>query len=103
MGFIIIKVTYPNKKKANKNIYHLLQKKLISSANSLSIKSTSCWSGKITQVNETMVLLNTKKENWKKIKSVIKKMHSYKVPCITKFNAKSNKEYENWIKRETKI
>lgn len=102
MSFIIIKVTYPNEKEANKSIENLLDKKLIASANTLNIKSTSKWSGKIKQVNEIMVLLNTKKENWNKVKTEIQRTHPYKVPCIAKINANANLNYENWIKGETK-
>lgn len=101
MGFIIIKVTYPNIKEANKAIHHLLQKKLISSANSFPIKSTSNWPGKIAEVDEIIVFLNTKKDNWEKVKSEVKKTHPYKVPCIAKINAEANEEYEEWVNRET--
>jgi len=102
MSFIIIKVTYPNKEEADKAISHLLKKKLISSANLFPIKSTSKWSGKITEVSEFLVLLNTRKANWKKVKSEVKKMHSYKVPCIAKFDAEANEDYEKWINDETR-
>ena len=49
-----------------------------------------------------MVLLNTKKENWLKVKSEVKRTHPYKVPCIARINAKANLNYENWIKMETR-
>ena len=102
MSFIIIQVTYPNIKEANKSIIYLLKRKLISSANSFHIKSTSCWTGKIKEVNEVSVFLKTKKDNWEKVKSEVKKIHPYKIPCITKFNVKANKEYEEWINNQTK-
>jgi periplasmic divalent cation tolerance protein len=101
MTFIIIQVTYPNIEEANKAISYLLKRKLISSANSFPIKSTSSWTGKIEEVDEVSVFLKTKKDNWKKVKSEIQKIHSYKVPCITKFNVEANKIYENWIKKQT--
>ncbi len=101
MGFIIIKTTYPNSEEANRAISHLLKDKLISSANSIPITSTSSWTGKITEGDEIMVLFNTKKENWEKVKSEIQKMHSYKVPCIAKIDAEANREYEAWVEKET--
>jgi len=88
-------------KEANKAIRHFLQKKLISSANSFPIKSTSRWTGEINEVDEIIVLLNTRKGNWEKLESEIKKIHPYKVPCIAKINADANKEYERWVKKET--
>jgi periplasmic divalent cation tolerance protein len=102
MGFIIIKVTYPNRKEADKAILHLLQKRLISSANSFPIKSTSRWTGEIKEVDEIIVFFKTRKVNWNKVKSEVKKIHSYKIPCITKFNVEANKEYENWVNKQTK-
>ncbi|MBU0466367.1 MAG: divalent-cation tolerance protein CutA [Nanoarchaeota archaeon] len=102
MGFIIIKVTYPNEKEVNDAVSHLLQKKLISSANLFPIKSTSRWTGEIKEVEEFIVLLNTIKENWEKVKSEVAKIHSYKVPCITRIDAEANEEYEDWVNSETK-
>ena len=102
MSFILVKVTYPNIKEANKTIHYLLKNRLISSANSFPIKSTSSWTGKIQEVNEVLVLFNTRKENWNKVKHEIRRLHTYKVPCIAKINAEANKEYEDWIKRQTK-
>ena len=101
MAFIIIKVTYPNEEEARKTIRTLLQKRLISSANLFPIKSTSRWTGEIKEVDEFIALLKTRKENWDKVKSEVKKIHSYKVPCIAKINAEANQEYEDWINSET--
>ena len=102
MGFIIIYVTYPNMKEANKTISHLLQKKLIACANSFPIKATSCWTGKIAECDEIISILKTKKENWEKVKSEVKKIHPYKVPCIMKLDVEANEDYEAWIKSEIK-
>ena len=102
MAFIIVKVTYPNKEEMDKAIVHLLKKKLISSANSFPIKSTSNWTGKIAEVDEYIALLKTRKGNWEKVRDEVKKIHSYKIPCIAKIDAEANKEYEDWINKETK-
>ena len=48
-----------------------------------------------------MVLLNTKKENWLKVKTEVKRTHPYKVPCIAKINAEANPDYEKWVNDET--
>ncbi len=101
MSFIIIKITCPNIDEAKKITTHLLQKRLISSANFFPIKSISCWTGKINDVDEVLALLNTRKENWEKVRDEVKKIHPYKVPCITKINAKANEDYEFWVNKET--
>ena len=90
MSFIIIKVTCPTIEEARKISKNLLQQRLISSANFFPIKSMSSWTGKIQEVDESIVLLKTKKENWEKARDEIKKIHPYKVPCIIKINAEAN-------------
>lgn len=102
MGLIIIKLTYPNKEEANKTISHLLNKRLISSANLFSVKSTSCWTGEIKEVDEIIVFLKTRKSNWEKVKTEVKKTHPYKIPCIIKIEVEANKEYEEWVNKQTK-
>lgn len=102
MGFIIIYVTLPNMEEANKIISHLLKNKLIACANSFPIKATSCWTGKIEEVDEIISILKTKKGKWEKVRDEIKKIHPYKIPCIMKLDVESNEEYEEWVNSETK-
>lgn len=101
MGFILIYVTYPNMDEADKLANHLLDKKLIACSNSFPMSSSSCWTGKIAKVDEIISILKTKKENWENVKSEIKKIHSYKIPCIMKIDVESNEEYEEWVNKET--
>jgi periplasmic divalent cation tolerance protein len=101
MGFILVYVTYPNMEEANKAISFLLKNKLIACSNSFSVKATSCWTGKIEECDEIVSILKTKKENWEIVRSEVKKMHSYKVPCIMKLDVQANKEYEDWVESET--
>ena len=103
MGFIIIYVTYPNMDEANKAISHLLAAKLIACANTFPIKATSCWTSKIEECDEVVAILKTKKENWEIVKTEVKKIHSYQVPCIMKIDVVANEEYEAWVNKETNI
>ncbi|MDP3026993.1 MAG: divalent-cation tolerance protein CutA [Nanoarchaeota archaeon] len=102
MSFIIVKITCPNMDEARKISTHLLQKKLISSANFFPIKSMSSWTGEIQEVNESIAFLKTRKSNWKKVRDEIKRIHPYRVPCITKIEAEANEDYESWINEQTK-
>ena len=86
---------------AKKVASHLLQKKIIACANFFPINSSFWWKGKIDNSNEIVALLKTKKQNWEKVKSEIKKIHSYETPCIMKLDVEANKDYENWIEEET--
>ncbi len=102
MAFIIIKITCPNIEVAREISEHLLQQKLISSANFFPIKSMSSWTGKIQEVDEYISFLKTRKDNWEKVRDEIKKIHPYKVPCITKIDVEANEDYESWLNKQTK-
>ncbi len=102
MAFIIIKITCPTIEEARKISKHLLQQRLISSANFFPIKSISSWTGEIQEVDEYIVFLKTRKANWKKVRDEIKKIHSYKVPCIAKIDVEANEDYESWVTKQTK-
>ncbi|MDA2921899.1 divalent-cation tolerance protein CutA [Patescibacteria group bacterium AH-259-L07] len=97
MGFIVIYITHKNEKEAKKVAHHLLTKKLIVCANLYPIKSLYWWKGEIQKDNEVVSLIKTKKENWERIKSEVKKIHPYEVPCIMKLDVSANKDYEDWI------
>jgi periplasmic divalent cation tolerance protein len=102
MAIIIVKITCPTMDEARKISTHLLQKKLISSANYFPIKSISSWTGEIQEVDEVITFLKTRKENWEKVRDEIKRIHSYKVPCIIKMNVEANEDYESWVNNKTK-
>jgi len=102
MSLIIIYTTYPNMEEAKKVTSHLLQKKIIACANFFPISSSFWWKGKMDNSNEIVALLKTKKQNWEKVKSEIKKIHSYETPCIMKLDVEANEDYEDWIEKETK-
>jgi len=80
----------------------LLQKKLISCANFFPVQSSFWWKGKIDSSEEIVSICKTKKENWEKVKSEVKKIHSYETPCIIKIDAEANEEFWSWVKSETK-
>ena len=102
MAFILIYVTHKNTKEAKKVVSHLLQKKLIVCANSFHIESSYWWNGKINNSREIVSLLKTKRDNWEKVKSEIKKIHPYETPCIIKMDVEANEDYEAWINSESK-
>ncbi|MFH1802177.1 MAG: divalent-cation tolerance protein CutA [archaeon] len=101
MGFIIIKTTYPSKEKTGEVVSRLIEKKLIASANIVHVRSVSAWTGKITEGDEFMVLLNTREENWDAVKIEIEKDHPYEVPCIVKIDAEANGDYEDWVRKSS--
>ncbi|MFA5796941.1 MAG: divalent-cation tolerance protein CutA [Candidatus Woesearchaeota archaeon] len=102
MAFIILYITHKNIREAKKIVNHLLEKKLIACANFFPIESSYWWNGKIENNKEIVSLIKTKKENWKKVESAVKKIHPYKTPCIMKLTVEANSDYELWISKETR-
>lgn len=97
MSFIFVYTTNPDEKHAKAIASHLLKKKLIVCANIFPIKSFYWWRGKIAERKEYVSIVKAKRSNWSKIKSEIKNIHHYKIPCIIKFDVEANKEFERWV------
>ena len=97
----IIYITNPDRKTAKKIALRLLKKRLIACANIFPIESVYWWKGKIENAKEVVLILKTK-EKFDKIKNEVKKIHPYSIPCIIKFDAKANKEYEAWLEKVRK-
>ena len=99
---ISVYITCKDKKEAIKISKDLLKKRLIACSNMFPIKSMYWWKKRIVNDNEVVILAKTTNKNYEKIKKEVKKLHSYDVPCILKFNIKANSEYEKWVKKETR-
>ena len=100
---ISIYVTCKDKKETLKISKILLKKKLIACSNMFPIESMYNWKGKLYNEKEYVMILKTKKKLFNQVSDVIKKNHSYKVPCICTWNiGKLSKEYKNYIDEEIK-
>ena len=102
MSFIFVYITNPNKTVAKKVAMHLLTKRLAACANIFPIESSYWEKGKIESTGEVVLIVKTRKENFNKVKSEIKKIHPYSIPCVVKIDVEANKEYESWLKKEAK-
>ena len=99
---IFIYITCSGEKEAEKIAENLLEKNLIACANMFPVKSIYRWEGKVAKDSEFVLILKTLPENFEKIVIEIKKMHSYKLPCITKIEAQSEPKFFEWLKKECK-
>ena len=97
---VLLYITCKDKKEAEKISFNLLRKRLIACANIFPIKSMYWWNNKIANDNENAIIAKTSDKNFKKVSAEVKKLHSYKIPCILKINAAANKEYESWANKE---
>ena len=100
MGYILIFITNPNKKVADKIALHLLKKRLIACANIFPITSAYWWKGKLEKAREWMLIAKSIDKNFNKIVKEVKKTHPYEVPVIEKISIDANKECIEWLKEE---
>ena len=103
MSPIIIQTTCANKLEARKIAEILIEKRLAACIQMSKIESFYTWENALCNDKEILLSIKTKKENFKKIKSKIKELHSYDVPEIISLPIKKvSKEYKNFIKENTK-
>lgn len=100
---IFIYITSKNKKEATKIGKVLVKKRLAGCCNIFPIESIYWWQNKIIKDKEVVLIVKTLKKNFKKIEKEVKRLHSYKVPCILAISMKEvNSKYLNWLKKEIK-
>ena len=99
---ILIYITFPNKKEAKKIGRILIEKRLAGCVNIFPIGAIYWWQKKVVKEKEVALIVKTFEKNFGKIEKLVKKMHSYKTPCILSIPVeKVSKNYLQWIKKET--
>ena len=99
---VIVYITCRSRKEAEKISAHLLNQKLIACANIFPVKSMYWWSSRIVHENENVIIAKTNEKKFNKVVSEAKKLHSYKIPCILRIEAKANRDFEAWANTEMK-
>ena len=98
-GIIFFYITCPKKKEAHKIAAFLVKNKLVACANIIqNVDSVFNWKGKVIKAKEILIVGKTMNKNVQKIIKIVKKLHSYKVPCIIFFDIKNgNTDVLKWI------
>ena len=91
----LIYVICKNKPEGHKIGLGLLKKKLIACYNLWPVESAYFWQKKIMKDKEVVLLLKTINRNYLKIENLVKKWHSYQVPCI--FSLKPDRMEKHYI------
>ena len=101
MTYIIVLMTTPNKKEAEKIVHQLLEKRLIVCANIVdSVSSLFWWKQKIEQENETLVIMKSSQKLFKTLTQKIQELHSYEVPEILAIPIVAGAQsYLDWMKK----
>lgn len=98
----LVYVTCSSEAEAKKISKIILKEKLAACINIIPSKSIYFWNKKLKEEKENILLVKTNKSKIKKIEKLIKKNHSYKIPCILNFSVNSNKDFLNWLTKELK-
>lgn len=97
--FIIVFVTASSNSEAEKIANALVDKKLAACVNIVpNIKSIYIWEGKKEQADEFLLIIKSRKANFKKIIDAVKAVHTYTVPEIISLPiTDGNPKYLEWI------
>jgi len=97
MKTVLVYVTNPTKKEAEKIARHLLGKRLIACANIFPVESLYWWKNKIKKSKEFVLIGKTTDGKYQKIVGEVEKIHSYSVLCVAKLPVEFNKKYKKWL------
>lgn len=98
MSLIIVQTTCSNKEEAKTIAKSLIEKNLAACIQMSKIESFYMWQNEFCNDDEVLLNIKTKKENFKKIKSKIKELHSYDVPEILSVNIENvSKDYKKFV------
>ena len=96
---IVIFITVPNKKEANKIAKHLIENRLAACVNIIDkVESVFRWEGKVQRAGELLLVIKSKKLKLTSIIKLVKSMHSYEVPEIIAIPLIAGyKPYLDWL------
>ena len=98
MKAIIVQTTCAFKEEAKDIAKTLIEEKLAACVQIMPIESFFNWEEKFCSANETLLNIKTRKENFEKVKSKIKELHSYDVPEIIQLDiTNASEEYLKFI------
>ena len=101
MAYCQLWLTCKDKAEADKITNTLLVKHLVACVRQMPISSSYWWEGKIEQSEETMLLMESKLENFAKVEAEIAKIHSYKTFVLEAVAVKKiSKGAAAWLERE---
>lgn len=96
-------IHYPTKSEALKISKVLLKKRLVGCVSFVNQTDWYWWRGKLVSSKGVITFNIAPKKNYKKIEQLVKKLHSYDVPCILELPInRSFKPYQEWLYAETK-
>ena len=103
MANCIVYCTVPNEFNANLIATTIVDENLAACVNIVpAITSIYKWDGKVQNDNELLLIIKTQESMFESLEKRIKEFHEYSIPEIIAIPiVKGNKEYLDWINKET--
>jgi periplasmic divalent cation tolerance protein len=102
MNTVIIQTTCATVTEAKNIAKVLIEDKLAACIQLSEVESLYMWNNEFCCDNETLMNIKTRKENFEKVKSKIKELHSYDVPEIIQLDiTNASKKYIKFIGENT--
>ena len=99
----MIYVTAKDKAEAERIARELVSERLVACANIFEgVTSVFRWEGKMETTSEAILMAKSRERLLEKIKSAVRKLHSYTCPCIEIIPIiDADREYFDWVLTET--
>ncbi|MGL6299223.1 MAG: divalent-cation tolerance protein CutA [Methanobacteriaceae archaeon] len=99
---ISVYITTSSNEESEKIARVLLEKRLVACCNIVEkINSMYWWDGEIVNDSESLIIAKTLRNKFDDVKSTVKDIHSYDIPCILAIPIiGSSENYKNWIEEE---
>lgn len=93
----LLYITFPNEMVATELTNHLITNGLAACRNIFPIQSGYLWQSNFCNDHEIVAIVKTMPSYVLKIEEYILAHHPYEVPCIIRWEAVANADYEAWI------
>ena len=95
---VFLYITCKDRDEAKRIGKALVERKLAGCVNIAPIESIYQENGSVKEVSEASLLVKTTDQKVQEVEDIVRKLHSYKVPCIASFSLhRLNHEYKEWL------
>lgn len=98
---ILVYVTCSNEVEAKRLARLLVEQRLAACVNCFPVSSVYLWKGRVEEAEEWAMLCKTTEARFEELKEVVRKEHSYELPCLLKFKVEGEAQFLKWIEECT--